>query len=488
MKPATATQRGCLSLAHLVGTVRRGSECGGISGTAYPTRVVERYSSEVPFSTLSRSILGARLRCLPTACSVAPMSGVAQGSPRVAATDWRGRISKGERLVGFVLGGLLVAGCMSAPAASRQSSGASPSASGAAATPPSPSTASAPRTGAPTAPSEPASQPPLAQVTDGRSAVTFICKLPVAVPGGWDAADQPRPSFGAFIDFPTGRMAAAASGGFTWSGPGRRELLTTQKPVLQGSGPGISYSKAVDRWLPVDRNLVAADGLSYVTPRPLDETVGTNPRFALIRVDARTGEESTLLADSRLYPDEYNGTVVYLRPALYEGVPSGLWALDVPSGGMRQVRTDGAWWAISGTWAWGVQFASADSRFGYLGSTTDHIDRLDLGSGAVSTWYRRPGTAVWFDGLSGTGTPVVHVIEGEIGHYYAVPAAGVLAPMFDQPNSGIQIFLADRHGIWFGKPRSPVVLGLYNDSTGVVDAWTAARTMVGFPLVAGACT
>jgi len=142
-----------------------------------------------------------------------------------------------------------------------------------------------------------------------------------------------------------------------------------------------SYDRALGRWVPVEANFVAPDGATYVLTN--EQSIGRD--FYL--VDARTGARHFLLSGDGPSQAPASWTVVtYANEGIYlwsTGILTipGLWLLDPGSGTVRLVDGTHYWGWVDGGFAW-----AGDPAFGGTASTYK-VYRLDLRSGAVTTWY-----------------------------------------------------------------------------------------------------
>jgi hypothetical protein len=140
---------------------------------------------------------------------------------------------------------------------------------------------------------------------------------------------------------------------------------------------GYTYDRAYRRWLPVLAPMVLPDGSAYAY-----EDQPPDGEYDIHVVQVASGADKVI---SRMpYDNAYSVLAlqpegVYVVPVLHRsGVPTGLWLLSSTTGTLAAVpgAADADWRLIAGGAAWG----------GPVGA--DRLDRLDLSTGMVTTWFR----------------------------------------------------------------------------------------------------
>ena len=301
---------------------------------------------------------------------------------------------------------------------------------------------------------------PSASATPSVAVADFSCRLPVS---GFSSAP------GGFVSFPGGGYAPETSERLP-----SRQLL----PDL-----GISYDAEVQRWLPVRRQQVSADGRLYAYtdfPNRLD---GLSTSDGVHVVDAATGRERLRIPNR---PDPappwfvagFDGASLYLwgrepwTGGHPQSVPVGLVAADPASGRVRQIAESGSWIYVAAGGAWGMDGAAGDPTYG-RGRT---LLRLDLGSGSVQTWLTA-NLALQLVGVNASGLPLVELNSDSAGTTVAAPklwllrAPGQLVELrtaggFPPPElSEVGSVMEDVHGIWMMPPQPE--LWLYSPNAGL---------------------
>ena len=194
---------------------------------------------------------------------------------------------------------------------------------------------------------------PTSKPAASTSAVAFSCKLPVvsySKNGGGAGASQ-----NGFIAVP--------SGAFT----------------PDSTGDGGTYDWAYRGWVPTLRSYLLADGSAYV-----DEQQASDGHYEIHLVQVASRADKVIL--QMPYDNAYSILAlqpegIYLVPLLHRsGVPQGLWLLSSTTATITEIPGAGnlAWRQIDGGGAWGSPVG------------VDRLDRLDLSTGVVTTWFQHP--------------------------------------------------------------------------------------------------
>lgn len=331
---------------------------------------------------------------------------------------------------------------------------------------------------------------------------------------------------------PTGQVGVLADPGFACLLPvaayagvatvafpgGAFTLDTTVKPGnAKGSAYGYSYSVPLHRWVPVQTQWLAPDGRSYAYATQTTGVPGQPPTAAIHVVDIASGR------DRQIWQGEGNasiaglsgGTVYYTLNGYLQAAATGppaneLWAIDTAGSGAVPRRVgpnppdpaparDGPspmFAIVAGGYAWTTGYTKSaitsppspppgappgysPPPFTYL---PNRLLRMDLKTGAVSTYFTAPGSSqsVALLGFDGQGHPVVTVqaipVKGASPppqNYMPGPPSVLLLTGTDQSqtiSSGSDEAFrptsaaGDGHGVWFGSPGS---IWLYTSSAGL---------------------
>ena len=252
------------------------------------------------------------------------------------------------------------------------------------------------------------------------------CKLPITIGGSQQA----------FLTFPEDQLTFA------------------------GKGSGGYYDLAYSRWLPVPRDAVAPDGRHYAMV-----DLGDGTAFTVHIVDVATGKDTKLQVPSDEFnfpPDvlDYAAEGIYLENG-FEHRQAGLWLLDPATGAVRQLSNDWVPVAIDHGYVWTEVLNPADpdpvNTASSAGILPNEIDRIDLKTGARTTWVYRPGTGVSIVGFDTAGRPLM------VSSKWGLDLEAMLFLALD-PGSQLNLFqgdlaqtlgggIDDAHGMWLGSSQ-----------------------------------
>jgi len=252
------------------------------------------------------------------------------------------------------------------------------------------------------------------------------CKLPVYLPG--------QHTSGGFISFPDGAVTPDRSSdvGAPGSSMGGGDA---------GDWFGLTYVKAVNRWVPVPYTWVQPDGAIYAYAMDHNRHAGANP---LVLVNARTSTDA-LLANR----DPSGGgwqVISVTSTSIYAVSISGQGISIVPLSGPSapDYISDGYWTAASGFYAYGTALPDGGA-----------IVRLDGRNNQRTPWFNKSSTADVI-GFDGAGSPVIWT-GTDLWIASAPDVAtriGSVAPLpwprsSEQPVRGALAPVSDSHGMWF---------------------------------------
>lgn len=289
-------------------------------------------------------------------------------------------------------------------------------------------------TASPTGTASPSASPnPSATVTPSSFGRSLSCRLPVVWNTVGDVADR-----AGFLTFPDG-------------------VLKQDPSAPTGAR---FYDRAYQRWLPVSRESVSADGKLYAYDSG-DLMFHTGGKVHV--VDVVTGVDKVLYTDSAtvVYKIvDFTGGSIYLTQGDSEGRSHGLWSLSLAGGAPHRINTNVDSPTMGGGFAWGLDFNAADlSPFiGGLQGPVNRMLRIDLASGIATPWFYRPGADIYIIGSGSAGAPLVGVIRptdatgGSSLEIWLVSsgssaATRLLATTTDLPNPGM-VSAIDRYGVW----------------------------------------
>ena len=232
----------------------------------------------------------------------------------------------------------------------------------------------------------------------------------------------------------------------------------TFTPDLNAKGSP-TYDHATKRWLPVVAAQVLPDGSMYAYEKELPDS------YEIHVVWVANGADKMIR--SMPYDDAYSILAmkpegIYMVPILHRsGIPVGLWLLSSTKATLTAVPGAGTsrWQVIEGGAAWG----------GPVGG--NRLDRLDLSTGVVSTWFLHDvaeqttmglGYGPFIVGFDASGRPLITIYSPlpttasparteplpEVWLVSSPDQATRLSGM-QIPDQGLGAGVTDSHGIWF---------------------------------------
>ena len=212
------------------------------------------------------------------------------------------------------------------------------------------------------------------------------------------------------------------------------------------------------RWLPVSMAQVLPDGSAYAYEKELSDS------YEIYVVQVATGAEQMVYRmpyDQAYQILAFQPEGIYVYPIIHmSGLPSGLWLLDPSKAALKPLTTsvNGTWQLVSGGAAWG----------GPGGMAGDSLVRLDLATGALTTWFQHTvqgpqlegyGYGVSVIGFDGSGRPLVEVyppfdlsaaVPNPKPEVWLVSSPGQATRVLGLPlpQQGAAIGVTDSHGMW----------------------------------------
>lgn len=312
------------------------------------------------------------------------------------------------------------------------------------------------------------------------SGTALSCSLPVAL-----ATSGPTQQ-GGFISLPSGTFTSDPNSGMPYDATSRR-TGTTQSPVLYGDG-GLTYDRPYRRWLPVSWPQLLPDGSAYAYTR---EAIPTQSRNEIHMVDVATGSDRVIYNQGAYHVISYQPEGVYLDYHLNgTDASSGLWLLDPASGSLKAYPSgqQATWARIAAGAAW--SYSLTGNRFG-----SNAFARLDLNSGAVSTWFSvaspsppEPGSkTIRILGFDGSDPLVQVYVDEHTSEVWRLSAPGKATRLPDVPLGVLTppFSVTDTHGTWLIAGDGGVYL--YGGSRFTRVAAAPGGATPG-PMVAGACS
>ncbi|HVH65538.1 MAG TPA: hypothetical protein VM674_05835 [Candidatus Acidoferrum sp.] len=181
---------------------------------------------------------------------------------------------------------------------------------------------------------------------------------------------------------------------------------------------GLAFDRGYDKWLPVNWRLVSDDGSRYVyADYPNPDPLAAGAHSVIHIVNVATGADRVLASSGQYIIMDYTGNDVYLTQWVggHDGPgPQVQWVLN-PSTGVVTALPGGpkyGYWVSAGA-GWRTDYNTADPTVHNGPSGGNRLIRIDLATGAETTWLYQQG-ADWVQvlGFDLKGHPIVGVGAG----------------------------------------------------------------------------
>jgi hypothetical protein len=237
----------------------------------------------------------------------------------------------------------------------------------------------------------------------------------------------------------------------------------------------------------VPRDDISPDGQHYAYADP-PSPAGQPASGGVHVIDLATGTNHLFRPAAASWAVlDYESEGVYLaQQPSGPGLPYGLWLLD-PSGRhpFRQLDNTQSWQYISGGGAW----ATSDPLTSQGSGAGSRLLRLDLQSGAITSWYKRTDIEFVVTGADGAGHPLLQSTSAYPNQLLLVTAQNTATALRPAGASALP-FLSNyihpvsdvAHGLWLGDTGGMV--SLYTPALGIEPV---ARVGSSDVLVAGGC-
>ena len=282
--------------------------------------------------------------------------------------------------------------------------------------------------------------------------VDFSCRLPVVTMVNRTGGDAGITFQGGFITLPAAQLTDDPAGTMRSRYP-EEGFATTAAPVLIGSGGYPFYDRAQSRWVPVPPSQAEADGRTYSY---VLTALGTSLSKAYVVNVASGGAQAfDLPTPERPSVADYSASGVYLLSQSAIGGPSqGVWLLNPATGNVTQLRNLGWVWAVRDGYAWVGRFDSQDKTVWppMEIAPLNSLVRIDLATGAETTWFYQAGRYPWMMGLASRGRPVVAVggPDGQEVRVITQPGSPGDAVYTDRGGGFFNVVEGDGDRIWVG--------------------------------------
>ena len=273
----------------------------------------------------------------------------------------------------------------------------------------------------------------------------LICSLPVGVRD--PVTGNAR---GGFIYFQSRGFSADPTSTMRWS-VSAGVAVTVAKPALDGGPWSVVYDWEQRRWVPAaNPQVLSPDGSAYAYTQDYGQG-GAMSANRLRIVTVATGNDRLIYTGAFAdMPIAWTNAGIYDVAIRFEAPSLGLWLINPATGSAHAITNTGEWDVISDGAAWGF----TGPAFGPRGDDPHTVDRLDLATGTVTSWYSAPYPhSVYVVGLDTAGRPVI-VVDHD--HVLRLLGPGRTEPMFTSPvnfGNGARLLL-DSHGLWFSATSS----------------------------------
>jgi hypothetical protein len=230
------------------------------------------------------------------------------------------------------------------------------------------------------------------------------------------------------------------------------------RKLTHTTATGYYYDRAVSRWLPVFRQQVSPDGLSYAYTEGWSGSPPRAPRLHITAAATRKDIRVVKMPDAQPYQVvDFTSTAVYLVIA-FEGTAPGVWRVDRRSGALAKV-SNGYYPPTGAAW---ISVVDPRDAHPFISDFTgrpepNRIDRRD-DTGRTATWFYAPGYGVTWVAFAGSPALLVRASRQESPTaadivFWLVngPGKATRIPFSVEPSDpGFGNAIADVHGIWLG--------------------------------------
>lgn len=239
--------------------------------------------------------------------------------------------------------------------------------------------------------------------------VDFPCRLPVIRSTGFGYV-------GGFLTFPAATFAPDPAGSLHNRPDGF--IVTDTGPTLLGSSGAVlpTYDLAQRRWLPASAYQVTPDGAFYAYSvwDPASPSRDSVHVVDVAQATERVFEVAVPANALGFTVADFDAAGIYLVTNQFEQLPDGVSLLDPKTGATRSLHSVSHVIFVRRGYAWVAKIDPRDPSPPVLrrsGTPSDSVVRVDLASGAETTWFYRPGMEVWLEGFYLGNEPIVSVFD-----------------------------------------------------------------------------
>ncbi|OLD25852.1 MAG: hypothetical protein AUJ02_03900 [Chloroflexi bacterium 13_1_40CM_3_65_12] len=244
--------------------------------------------------------------------------------------------------------------------------------------------------------------------------VDLSCRLPV-IDSSNSGIDPPLFA-GGFVTFPAAALAPDSAGGVRLGSNG--DLTTEASPTLHNDRSALRgtpfYDRAQRRWVPASPSQSTPDGAFYAYAT-WDPSTPSRARVHIVNVGTATEKVFDVAVPDNAMGftvADFDSQGVYLLANAFEQLPSGVWLMDATSGALRELVQVTFVEAVRGGYAWAARIDPRDPSPPQLrrsGTSSNSVVRVDLATGAKTTWFYRPGLQVDTIGFDSRSRPIIQV-------------------------------------------------------------------------------
>ena len=244
--------------------------------------------------------------------------------------------------------------------------------------------------------------------------------------------------------------------------------------------------------MPASYLAISPDGTRYaysIIPQAAGPVAG-----AVHIVNVASGNEQVAPTPGPVGIIAWTGSGIYVEAVIpqSDAPPVGLTVINPTTLGFRQITSTGFWRAVGDTYAYEVDLDPADpnppQQTGPGPVPGDRVERIDVGSGAISPVVTVNGASLNVIGLDAAQNPIVGASATSTYTVLVTPGGHQIfsGPPIDTATGGGDPLgaLADATGVWFTSLSGEIWHLGPTDST----AQAMANTGLSFPSLAGPCT
>jgi hypothetical protein len=253
------------------------------------------------------------------------------------------------------------------------------------------------------------------------------------------------------------------------------------------------FNRASMSWLPVYREAVSPDGSRYAYA---EGNADLSSGGSLHVVDVATKADRVVYSGPTVFSVvDFAREGIYITKAAPEGPSMGLWLQNPAGGEARVINSTIESPSVGGGAAWTHDFDAADPSPapGGMVGPSNRIERVDLSTGQLTTWFYEPGVDLWIAGFDAAGNPLVRAYRSAEGGARDTVELWLLT----SPTKSMQLFGGAQNDLWPSQVAAIDANGVWFDAGYTADSvWLrvpnspiqmVAKLGFGYVHVAGGC-